>query len=410
MPANSISITQAPAIDDEHLVHFSHVLSAVIPQQSLCSLPISILCHPFRVLSHPVCLSSSHYLRNEFIFSFSFVLHHRTSTAAYQSVVSKLAALFQHLEETTHFLSRDDAPPNTGKIYTLCEILLEDLNNYCEAMIPIDDANTLNIKLFPIYPPPPPLAPHYVPLATVRLAALTDSNWDLTMLRILPYIDGINSIRSIARRADADYKLVRKAVAHLIYYGCVTLLDVFNFGASYAPTASMGAFVADTALQEECRHYILVSEDKHNNKAAHPPAADSTPKTKPKELDILQLVELYCSLRQGLSLRHWCMDHAEWVGVIDVRRFITFGVIKGFLYRVHKYAIASHPPLSEEPGISRKPGVHGAAALVHPSTTELERFLDGTHCFDEICTELMISEKELLTRLKTWGDVQIIQK
>lgn len=39
---------------------------------------------------------------------------------------------------------------------------------------------------------------------------------------------------------------------------------------------------------------------------------------------------------------------------------------------------------------------------------ELERFLDGTHCFDEICTELMISEKELGQRLKTKGDVQII--
>ena len=39
---------------------------------------------------------------------------------------------------------------------------------------------------------------------------------------------------------------------------------------------------------------------------------------------------------------------------------------------------------------------------------ELERFLDGTHCFDEICTELMISEKELGQRLKARGDVQII--
>ena len=38
----------------------------------------------------------------------------------------------------------------------------------------------------------------------------------------------------------------------------------------------------------------------------------------------------------------------------------------------------------------------------------LEKFLDGTHPFDEICTELMISEKELGQRLKARGDVQII--
>ena len=45
---------------------------------------------------------------------------------------------------------------------------------------------------------------------------------------------------------------------------------------------------------------------------------------------------------------------------------------------------------------------------MNESDRELERFLDGTHCFDEICTELMISEKELGQRLKTRGDVQII--
>lgn len=37
-------------------------------------------------------------------------------------------------------------------------------------------------------------------------------------------------------------------------------------------------------------------------------------------------------------------------------------------------------------------------------------FLDGTHCFDEICTELEISERELIDRLesKELGEVVII--
>lgn len=39
------------------------------------------------------------------------------------------------------------------------------------------------------------------------------------------------------------------------------------------------------------------------------------------------------------------------------------------------------------------------------------RYLNGQCCFDEICTELEISEKELEARIKRWpGEVQIIHR
>ena len=325
------------------------------------------------------------------------------------SVVSKLAALFKNLEETTRFLSKDSSPPNAGKIYGLCEILLEDLNNYSEAMIPIDDCNTINIKLFPAYPPPPSLAPHNVPLATVRLASLKDDNWDITMLRVIPFIDGINSIRAIALLADADYRLVRKAIAHLIYYGCVMLLDVFSFGACYAPTAEMGAFVADAEMQNEGRRYVLSPES--SSGMEYPGNSDRAELIR-RHVDGSGLVELYFSLRQGHSLRNWCMEHAEVVGIVDIRRFITFGVIKGFLYRVHKYATITGATVTADKHLDRSGGSEGELnkIVLGGGDAELSKYLDGMHCFDEICTELMISEKELLARLKTWGDVQIIHR
>ena len=366
----------------ESLIHFPSVAPTIIPRQNFCSLPIALVHGRYRILSNPICLSSSSYRRNEFIFNFSLVLSRHTDPTAYASVAAKLAALFKHLEETSHFLSKDSSPPNTGKVYALCEILLEDLNNYCECMIPIDASNTLNIKLFPTYPTPPPVFPHHVPLSTVRLESLTDDNWDLTMLLILPYIDGVNSVKQIALLADADYKLVKKAVAHLLYYGCAVLLDVFNFGASYAPTAEIGSLVGNIEVQEEARRYVL--------------RPDST--VTEQGIDGTKLMELYCSLKQGQSVKSWCIEHAEIMGIIDVRRLITFGVIKGFVYRVHKYAILTSSKSST--------GINGARS----ADVELVKFLDGTHCFDEICTELMTSEKELLARLKDLGDVQIIQK
>lgn len=289
-------------------------------------------------------------------------------------------------------------------------------------MIPIDDSNTLNIKLFPTYPPPPPVAPHQVPLAIVRLEALTDPNWDLTVLRILPYINGVNSVKRIAHLAEADYSLVRKAVAHLLYYGCVMLLDIFSFGASYAPTAEIGAFVRDHEAQDECRRYVVTGDTQPSSRLGLDERRGlDAKKILAASIDSTCLVELYTSLRQGQSIRTWCIEHADIISVVDIRRFITFGVIKGFLYRIHKYAVVTSAPSlplvdpsearihRNSEGVEGKPQ-SGDKENIPTDHAALARFLDGTHCFDEICTQLMISDRELLLRLKDHGDVQIIQR
>lgn len=308
-------------------------------------------------------------------------------------------------------------------------------------MIPIDDANTLNIKLFPTYPAPPPLLPHHVPLSTVLLTKLVDQNWDLTMLLILPYINGINSVFQIALAADADYRLVRKAIRHLLYYNCVFLLDIFNFSAIYAPTAELASFVESTELQDECARYVTKPYSDENGVL---PGDDEGPLISGTEL-----VELYCSLKQGQSVRHFAIQYTTMLEQIDVRRLITFGVIKGFLYRVHKYATAPaavmkpahrsgkknavkssfsgggssgrsmeredkcaaktrqpHDCGEENADNADDAGMEGAA----DKKADLFKYLDGTHCFDQICTELMISERELMSRLKEWGDIQIIHR
>ncbi|KAI4132272.1 MAG: hypothetical protein LQ338_000824 [Usnochroma carphineum] len=402
VPADSIApsstSTQIP------LLHFPSVSSYIIPRPEFCSRLITFCTPTHRVLSHPVCLHSSSYPRNAYTFSIALVLDVSTPFASYATVTFKLASLLRTLEEQSRFLSRDTSAPNTGKIYALCEILLEDLNNYCESMIPIDDSNTLNIKLFPTYPPPPPLYPYHVPLSTVRLDSLIDPNWDLTMLRVLPHINGINSVKQISLLADADYKLVRKAIEHLLYYGCLLLLDIFSFSAIYAPTAELATFVEDTEMQNECAKYVAL------------PTEGNGERSKRSSIDGFQMVELSLGLKQGQNVKNFYLEHAETMDKIDVRRFITFGVIKGFLYRVHKFAIApSQTPRrkrNHKTKVRRQERFPTAAEAGNddpdPDLVELERFLDGTHCFDEICTELMLSEQDLLCRFKAIGDVQII--
>jgi nitrogen permease regulator 2-like protein len=456
------SITASATSTTAPLLSFSTISRFLIPRQSLCGNLISLTPPPLTpntvptlVLSYPICLTSPQYPRNEFIFNFALVLGEPSTldVPSYKSVVKKLAHLMRSLEEQSRFLSEDNAPANSGKIYSLCEMLMEDLNNYCECMIPIDELNTLNIKLFPTLPNPASVKPWHVPLFTVRIETMVDENWDLTMLRIIPYINGVNSVKRIAVLADADLKLTKKCVKHLLYYGCVLLLDIFSFHAIYAPTAEFANMVAkDTDMQRECARYVNTALTPGQQEEAIIDAAgerrtsgltnitssaeeDVWPLTgKGEPIDGVTIVQLFANLRQGLTVREWYTQNANLLANVDLRRFVTFGVIKGFLYRIHRYAIrtqkpgtgqdtadgddaltrsmSSEHPLAENYSSSAKKK-HRASTKNKTSQSlnaQIMQYLDGTHCFDEICTDLAISEKLLMERLKhlDMGEVAII--
>lgn len=325
-----------------------------------------------------------------------------------------------------------------------------------------DESNTLNLKLFPVRPPPPPVHDWYVPLSVVRFNSLQTSAWDLTVQRIIPYIDGVNAVSNIATLADTDPSLTRRAIAHLVYYGCIILLDIFAFSAIYAPTPSITSFVSDTAMQDECRAYIsspfsmygrdfqglrsLLTTFGSDSRAS----AAATQALEPPSRDLI--IDLYTSLRQGQQLCEWCLTNADRLARIDIRRFVTFGVIKGFLYRAHKYAVALRPadlereahdpiavqrererayrkaamssgwvtPLEEkekrlaearEEGTDRPRTERGKKGGIGEEMDLLvKRYVDGMHCLDEVCTELRITEKEAVRRLRESGHVLFVQR
>ncbi|KAF1988671.1 nitrogen permease regulator 2, partial [Aulographum hederae CBS 113979] len=550
VPAGSIvSTSSAPSI--QPLVSFPSIAPYLIPPQEFCDRLVTIRRGQHRIISYPICIENKRYERNQFIFNFAMVLDAEVDMSGHVSVVKKLARMFRNLEEQSGFLSKEedyalwdkqgvengydheldgetlhsrDLGPKVGdKVYALCEMILEDLNNYSECMIPIDDSNTINLKLFPTRPPPAPVHPWHVPLATVSLSTLSISS-DLTLNRLLPYINGISSVAAIAHDADVNIKLARKAIAHLLYYGCILLLDIFQYGAVYAPTPEMGAFIEDDEAQEEAVRYISVGQYRRVNpsdKSQRSPPQSSHAKASstsdegdqdrwewnPSETGIskIRLIELYTSLKpvdpdsestyaannnhsnssgpddipansnapsnSPTTLRDWCLEHHALASGIDVRRFITFGIIKGFLYRVHKYAIAGdhaaasdkvnvqawrerwdaaqaqahqlhhdqhqhqhqHHPHSHQQHHTSNPitkfattatkrregmtrtlsskdgGLVGSGKGASAVNLPMARFLDGMHCFDEICTELGLSEREAERKIReAWPDVVFV--
>ncbi len=305
--------------DNASILDFDAISDFIIPRRELCDRVVTVCVGKHRIMGYPVYISHRKYERNALIFNFAFVFDAAANIGSYTSVVRKLGKLFRSLEVQSEYLS-SSAQDRGASIFNITAQVLEDLNNYCECMIPIDDSNWINIKLFPTLPAPPPVYAFQVPLCTVQMEMLIDVNWDLTMQKIIPYIDGINSVKRISELADADFPLTRKCIEHLLYYGCIIMIDIFQFANSYATTAEIGGFVEDEALQMECRSYVCTG------------AVDSRP-------SVATLFELFCSLRPGVTIREWTMSHGAMLKDIDVRRFITFGVIKGTLYRVHRYPI-----------------------------------------------------------------------
>ena len=92
------------------------------------------------------------------------------------------------------------------KIGYIMERIMNELNQFAECSIPIskksknmfytfllDEYTTLNLKLFPIFPDPPQVYDYQVPIFVVCLDKCIDKFWDLSMRRVVPKIDGINS-------------------------------------------------------------------------------------------------------------------------------------------------------------------------------------------------------------------------
>ena len=69
-------------------------------------------------------------------------------------------------------------------MHAILEQLYEDLNSCSETSIAIDQFNSIELKIFPFYPNPPPLEDWMVPLALINLTKRIEENWDLTMLKV----------------------------------------------------------------------------------------------------------------------------------------------------------------------------------------------------------------------------------
>jgi hypothetical protein len=446
------------------LLPFSSISAHVIPPHELSNRSLEICARGFRVLGWPVSLEGEGYERNRFVFNVGFVVEEEDAGGdkdgeCWGVVVAKMAGFMRGLEvegeggvlrseerESDEWVARggEEEREREGLVGRVLREVFEQLNRYAECCVWVSETQVLNLRLerkrrdivgqeTVLQRGKLKVRAWDVPLLVRALPEQEGWTWDLVLEKVQPFVDGVNHVKKIARLADVDLKLVRKAVMELVLHERVILLDVFHFQAVYVLTGDFTLFVGNLEVIDECREYVAIdSKDGMFASVLDKQTIEDSAGTP----DRATILELYSILKPGLCVADFCLAHQNQLANIDVRRLITFGVIKGFLKRMHKYALALDPPdmqvTSESTAIDldrawRKAALSSGWAtpptdlvsLQEQLETEEERarqegaklvrYLDGRHCLDQICVEMGMHEKEVMGKVKSgkFGEVVV---
>lgn len=426
------------------LVSFPPLASYLIPPHELSNRALSVCASGHRVLGHPISIEGEGYERNRFVCNVCFVVEDvRGAGEEWEGVVGKMAGFMRALEEEGGVLWREerevDGAGGEGVVGELLREVFGQLGRWGECCVRVSGARVLNLRVGRGVGGERGrervrVRGWDVPLV---IRALPDSErvaWDLVLERVWPFVDGVNDVGRIARLADVDVKLVKRAVRELVLHERAMVLDIFHFQAVYMSSFDISLFMSSEELVDECREYVTI--DSREGMFASVLGKDVLDEARgaPSRATI---VELYSTLKPGLSVADFCLSHMDRLANIDVRRFITFGVIKGFLRRMHKYVLALDPP--ETPAVPRlstatdldkawrkaalssgwaTPPTEGLAGLqekldkeeeVRAEAARLVKYLDGKHCMDQVCVEMGMNEKKVLEKVKSgmFGEIVI---
>jgi hypothetical protein len=362
-----------------------------------------------KILNFPVGLRHEKYPRNTLLFSVGFVLDPDADTRPYEPVLKKLGMALYSMEIESEFLFKPDKKCRLGQLLPL---ILHGLNSRGECFVSVDSCDTIALKLFPVLPDPSAVRDNDVPVRIRDLDVLVgsgdDSGWDLCMRMILPHIDGRNYTRAIAELADVELALVKKALQHLLYYGCVIMVDIFQYSNIYATQPRVQLLLRSADLREACLRYIQQDERGVTIPCLVPGAPRARSLSAAASVSALaadsalatfdRIFRLYNAFGAGSRTCDVCIQGDTAGYFIDDRKFITFGVMHGLLRRIHKYPV----PISSAVAAVLVPDASEGSPDAKSDTDSLPvlkaaewSLLDGTRSLEEICCKLRCSQAKI---------------
>ncbi|XP_067159365.1 GATOR1 complex protein NPRL2 [Apteryx mantelli] len=184
---------------------FDTIQVYVITKPELQNKLITVTAMEKKLIGCPVCIEHKKYSRNALLFNLGFVCDARAKACALEPIVKKLAGYLTTLELESGFISNEESKQ---KLVPIMTILLEELNAKGKCTLPIDESNTIHLKVIEQRPDPPIVQEYDVPVFTQDKDDFFNSQWDLTTQQILPYIDGFRHVQKISAEADVELNLV----------------------------------------------------------------------------------------------------------------------------------------------------------------------------------------------------------
>lgn len=268
-----------------------------------------------------------------------------------------------------------------SQIEKVLPILLSQLNSNGDFSVTFHPENnifSLNGKLtFSSFNRNPmQVNPWFVPVPKVDILRYVQSDWDLSVQRIIPFINSTRYVKEISKCCNVHINLVQKALKHLVYYDAITFIDIFQYSNIYVihSKQKMIELFHSREMQDECINYISLNP---NNL-----------------VKVNDLLALFSKFSVDKSLKSILMECN--ITNINHKALITYGILRKILVRVHEYPLLKEgldPTLYEAEFESN--GYNLAAFLP---------YLDGTHCIDEICVEFEIPRNEFLQLLSILED------
>ena len=122
------------------------------------------------------------------------------------------------------------------------------------------------------------------------------------------------------------------------------MIDIFQYSNMYTCKPAIQRKIKDKSVSEECGAYVTHAGELQNLLGS---VGDFTSSLSVRRFRMIGfpipswpiLAILYSQLRPGITVHEWMETNEVRSRGIDVRRFVTFGIIKGFLRRVHRWPI-----------------------------------------------------------------------
>ena len=209
---------------------FEQLSDFVIVGRHLTNKIIVVKTEAFQFANFSVIIDNEKYERNALLFALGLVLSLEDDPEPYEVVLRKVASTLVALELEKEYLYN---PATKQQLKFVLQSMYYDLRRNGSAQVEFDEANVLSMVLFKSPSQPIKVRAKDVPVLFQDFSGLSQLPWDISILHLLPHIDGVRTAQKCASDAAMDIDCVKKCLRILLHYGCIILTDIFKFSNIY---------------------------------------------------------------------------------------------------------------------------------------------------------------------------------